>query len=53
MCECVWGMEAKLHLFVTSALGGTDWLSSVPGERVFGTHRRRASLGPREVLETM
>ena len=47
------GMEVKLHLFVTSALDGTHWSSSVSGERTFGTHRRRGSLGHREGVEAM
>ena len=25
------GMEAKLHLFVTSGFNGTDWSTTVPG----------------------
>ena len=47
------GMEVELHLFVTSALDGTDWSSLVTGERIFSTHRRRGWLGPRAGLETM
>jgi len=47
------GIEVELHLFVTSALDGPVWSSSVPGERVFGTNRRRGSLGPRTGLEAM
>ena len=47
------GMDVELHLFVTSALDGIDWSSSVTGERIFSTHRRRGWLSPRAGLETM
>jgi len=37
------GLEVQLHLLLTSALDGGEWLTSRPGrftaeERTFGTH---------------
>jgi hypothetical protein len=32
------GVELQLHVFLTSALGGSEWSTSHPGERTPDTH---------------
>jgi hypothetical protein len=53
-----WGVEVKLHAFLTSALGGVEWSVSrpdsfTPRERAPGTHWIGGWVGSRTVLEAV
>jgi hypothetical protein len=53
-----WGVEVKLHTFLTSALDGVQWLAScagsfIPRERVPDTHWIGGWVGPRVVLDAV
>jgi hypothetical protein len=54
--EAYWGVEVKLHAFLTSALDGDEWSASrlgrfTPRERVPDNHWRWGWVGPRAGLE--
>jgi hypothetical protein len=50
------GMDVQIHIFLTSALVGSEWSTSRPGrfnpgERVPGTHWIGGWVGPRTGLD--
>jgi hypothetical protein len=50
------GVDVKIHIFLTSALGGGEWSASrhcrfSPGERAPGTPLREGWVGPRAGLD--
>jgi hypothetical protein len=50
------GVGVYIHLFMTSALDGGEWLAPlpgrfIPGERVLGTHWIGGWVGPRPYLD--
>jgi hypothetical protein len=56
--KAYWGVEVKLHAFLTSVLDGGEWSASRPGrfaptERAPGTHWRGGWVGPRAVLDAV
>jgi len=53
-----WGVEIKLHAFLTSGLDEGEWSAScpthfIPGERDPGTHRVGRWVGPRAGLNAV
>jgi hypothetical protein len=54
--EGVWGVDVYIHIFLTSALLGSEWSASrpcrfTPGTRVPGTHWIGGWMGPRDGLD--
>jgi hypothetical protein len=52
------GVDVQIHVFLTSALAGGEWLASrpgrlTPGERARGAHWIWGSVGPRTGLDDM
>jgi hypothetical protein len=53
-----WGVEVKLHAFLTSALDGGEWSASLPDrftprERTPGTNWIGGWVGPRAILDAL
>jgi hypothetical protein len=52
------GVDVQIHIFLTSALGGSEWSAShsscfTPGERAPSTHWIGSSVDPRAGLDNM
>jgi hypothetical protein len=50
------GVDVQIHIFLTSALAGSEWSASrpgrlTPGERAHGTHWIGGWVGPRAGLD--
>jgi hypothetical protein len=50
------GVDVEVHIFLTSALAGGEWLASLPGlfisgDRATGTHWIGGWVGPRDGLD--
>jgi hypothetical protein len=45
------GLDAQIHIFLTSALAGGEWSASRPGRFAPGTHSLGGWVDPRASLE--